>query len=183
MSEEESGEQVTINIVNTGAETLWVDAVGCQGIPAFFVADSEGNEVQVANEMCPIPLCDDLLAGECDRSCLNCLPPSGVRLEPGAKFGMIWSGDNLANRDMTAECAPGEGCAGECVVGYPRPAGLYEITVTAYLECSGDCACEPSNPEDLWCHTQDDISTSQPLVVTVPFDYPKVTDVEVKVGA
>ncbi|MCY1056799.1 hypothetical protein [Nannocystis sp. SCPEA4] len=182
LSEEDDSTAMTITIVNTGAVPLWLDAVGCEGVPAMHIAGDAGENLYIGADPCPIPECEELMQGDCVRDCFDCGQPWGIRLDPGTSLGVLWSASDGETMQMTAECGPGANCPGECVAGRVRPAGTYEITVTAYTECAGDCECAAADPE-LGCALGAEVDKSQPLVVIVPFEHPQDTVVEIPIGA
>ncbi|PCC71536.1 hypothetical protein SAMN02745121_01081 [Nannocystis exedens] len=180
LDDEDDGELVVITLANNGAAPLWFEAVGCVGVPPLQITNSQGESVPVLTGCAP-PDCQSVMEGDCVRECDPCSPPPGLRLDPGARLEVWWSQQDVEFLDITAECAPGPGCAGECIRGVRRPPGIYEITVTAYKECAGACECAEPDPE-MGCYVSGAIEADQPVTVTVPLDYPAVTEIEVPFG-
>ncbi|MFY0536856.1 hypothetical protein [Nannocystis pusilla] len=104
-----------------------------------------------------------------------------MRLEPGASFSVLWAAADVEFMEMTAECAPGEGCAGECAAARERPAGSYDITVSASQQCLGTCDCDPPNPGG-HCLLFGGAVLSEELTTTKPLSFPDTLEVEIPLG-
>lgn len=174
-------EQTTITLTNASAGPIWLGAVGCAGLPDLDILDGDGQDHFFVFEPCsPLP-CERLMAGDCAVACDDCVVPAGLRLDPGASFSLLWAGADVEFMEMTAECAPGPGCARECVAARERPAGTYEITVTAAQQCVGSCDCASPSPNG-HCTVDGGIVLSEELKVSVPLDFPATLEIEVPLG-
>ncbi|WAS94210.1 hypothetical protein [Nannocystis punicea] len=176
------GDQTTITITNAGAVPLWIEAASCIGLPKLVITDAEGDNHFFAGGPCSPPPCESLMQGECLLGCDDCGVPPGLKLEPGASFSVLWAAADVEFMEMTAECAPEVGCAGPCAVARERPAGTYDVAVTAFQTCVGSCDCDPPNPGG-HCTLEGGIVLSEPLTVSLPLAFPEMPEIEVSIGA
>ncbi|MCY0989093.1 hypothetical protein OV203_18295 [Nannocystis sp. ILAH1] len=181
LPDETTAEQTTITLTNASAGPLWLGAVGCSGLPDLDILDGDGQNHFFVFEPCSPAPCELLMAGECILGCDDCVVPAGLRLDPGASFSILWAGADVEFMEMTAECAPGPGCAGECVAARERPAGTYEITVSAAQQCVGTCDCASPSPNG-HCTVDGGIILSEELTVSVPLMFPEMLEIEIPIG-
>ncbi|MCY0992239.1 hypothetical protein OV203_34195 [Nannocystis sp. ILAH1] len=181
LSDQDFNEMVSITITNAGDTPVWLESVGCAKLPALQITDAKGLDHYFVEGDCAAPLCDELLQGVCERGCEDCGGLPKLRLDPGARFALNWAGADAEVMQMPAECAPGEGCAGECVAARTRPAGVYDITVTAFHGCLGACECEPPSPGS-HCKLTDAVVLSEPQTRSEPLSFPDTVDIEILIG-
>ena len=174
-------EPTTITLTNASPGPIWLGAVGCAGLPDLAILDGVGQNHFFVFEPCSPAPCELLLAGDCPLGCDDCVVPASLRLDPGASFSILWAGADVAFMEMTAECAPGPGCAGECVAARERPAGTYEIAVTAARKCLGTCDCASPGPNG-HCTVDGGIILSDALTVSVSLDFPETLEIEIPIG-
>ena len=175
---DELGPTVEITIRHTGSEALWLPAGGCSGLPELHVLDAMNTDYFTTGGSCGSRQCADLMTAEtCELACDPCAPPSLVRVDPGATIVMIWSAVIAEELEMTAECAPGLDCAGPCQRLMRAPEGPYTIELPAFLGCTGECMCDPPDPNN-FCSLFGVAEGGEPTTFTVMFDYSAETAVE-----
>ena len=137
---------------------------------------------QDANMGCELWECDALTSQtDCTQFC------GGGECDP-AQFGLIqadhevsreWSGAMLLPMTMTMECAQGTGCDVGCWRRGQAPPGIYTATFTGYRSCEGACTCPDGRADQDECFLDDAESISDPFTVSVDFDYPDDTVVDI----
>lgn len=171
-ADEALGPTVEITIRHDGDEPVWLPAGGCSGQPEVHVLDAMNTDYFFAGGGgCGSRRCVDLLAAEsCEIACEPCASPTLVRVDPGATIVLIWSAVIAEELTMTAECAPGIDCAGPCQRLRPVPEGPYTIELPAFLGCTGECTCDPPDPNN-FCSLFGVAEGAEPTKFSVTIDY------------
>jgi hypothetical protein len=176
------GPPVKLTLVNTDDDQVFVSTTGCGGLPAISLLDADQRDRLYAGSSCSPDVCQEFLgADSCSPICDNCAPPFGRLIQPGGSFEMNWPGVLAETATMTAECAPGTDCQRDCAILRKAEPGTYSFGITFFKTCTGTCVCDeiegvPSCP--LW----QQVEFGAPVEIAVPFDYPAVTEVELKLG-
>ncbi len=173
------GPSLQLTVQHMGEGPVWIGAFGCGGLPLLNLVDEvEGTLVENNGECFPT-LCDEFLGQpDCQLGCNDCAPPNLLRLDPGASITINRPAIHFTPLQMTAECAPGEQCQRECLRADPLAAATYDVQVTAFRACVGDCECfDP--PVDGWCRIHGVTETSEPGVFSAPLAYPGATEATV----
>lgn len=148
-ADDELGPTVEITIRHSGSETVWLPAQSCSGLPELHALDAMNADYFYTGGTCGGRRCADIMMFEsCQSTCDPCVPPSLVRVDPGATIVVTWAAAIAEELEMTAECAPGTDCAGPCERLRRAPEGPYTIELPAFLGCSGDCACDTPDPNN-----------------------------------
>jgi hypothetical protein len=177
---DEIGPAVAITLRNAGSEPVWLAAVGCAGLPQLAIADGQGEDHYWVGSDCSPTQCQDFLGlDDCSETCNNCGPASARRLDGGAAVEIVWPGSRVETALMTAACAPGANCQRECLIARRAEPGVYDIQVTAFRACTGECACDgPFEQCALWGQ----VELGEAVDVAVPLMVPEVTAIDVLIG-
>jgi len=177
-ADDELGPSVEITIRHTGSEAVWLPAASCSGLPELHVLDAMNTDYFYTGGSCAARRCSDIMTLEsCEISCDPCAPPTLVRVDPGATIVVIWTAAIAELLEMTAECAPGIDCAGPCQRLLRVPEGPYTIELPAFLACTGECACDPPDPDN-FCSLFGVVEGGEATTFTVMVNYSSETAVE-----
>lgn len=166
--------RLALTVQYAGEGPVWIAAEGsCGGVPLITLIDEEKQPLLNFASDCSPVICQDFLAQEdCTPQCDNCQAPFLWRLEPGAELTILRPQLRFTPLQMTAECAPGTDCQRECVRPDPLAPGTYEVEVTAFRTCIGDCECfEPG--ETGGCQVFGAPQTGEPIVATTSLQFPE----------
>jgi hypothetical protein len=176
---DELGPTVEITIRHTGSEPVWLPAGDCSGAPELRVFDAMNIDRFDTGGSCGSRQCAAIMTLEsCELACDPCAPPSLVRVDPGATIVVIWAAVLAEELEMTAECAPGIDCAGPCQRLVRAPEGVYTVELPAFLGCTGECVCDPPDPNN-FCSLYGVAEGGEPTTFTVMIDYSAETAVEI----
>jgi hypothetical protein len=176
---DEPGPTVEITIRHTGSEPVWLPAVSCSGQPELHALDAMNTDYFYTGGICTSRQCADVMTlDSCELACDPCAPPTLVRVDPGATIVVTWTAVIAEQLEMTAECAPGIDCAGPCQRLLRAPEGPYTIELPAFLACSGECACDPPDPNN-FCSLFGLADGGEPMTFTATIDYSAETAVEI----
>lgn len=178
---DEIGPGVSITLVHAGTTPVFVPAASCAGLPRIKILDASNQDYFSAGSDCSPSMCEEFMSLDvCEVGCDDCGAPSVGRLEPGAKFTVVWPGARGVELQIGADCAPGTDCQGACLRATRAGDGDYQIELPAFRACTGGCACD-GNPQNGWCPIFDAADVSEPISFTATLAYPAQTEVEVTV--
>jgi hypothetical protein len=180
------GPEVTIALVNTGADPVYVANLGYCSFDAFEILDPEGQAIRWHRSTDCEPACSDP-AGECIQ-CVGqgpCNFPAGpIMIAPSGRYEVKWPSMILESVPLPGGCPTGQGCAGSCSLGSPPPAGEYTLRAMA----SGSFGCDLPEPElcmcmpnaEGWCSLGEYGSVIDPVAAQGLLDYPNQVVVEIE---
>lgn len=177
-ADDELGPTVQINILHSGSEPVWLPAASCAGSPVLHALDATNVDYFYrGTSSCAPTGCAEIMTLEtCEIVCDPCAPPSLLRVDPGAVIVVTWVAAITEPLELTAECAPGTGCAGPCDRLKRAPEGLYTIELPGFLGCTGDCACDPADPSG-FCSLFGVAEGGEPTTFTATVNYSAETTV------
>jgi hypothetical protein len=173
------GPAVAITVRHEGTAPVFFAPNGCGGALSFAISDAAGNSVPylLAAECSPNTCEGFVSAPDCSVGCNDCAPPSAGRIEAGAVGEGEWPGRWLAQLELSAACAPADGCPTTCVRPDQAPAGTYTIELTVWRTCTGTCECDAPGSGVCGLWTGDE-QLDDPAVFSAMIDYPAQTSVE-----
>ena len=179
LSSEEPGESVTFSVQHVGSERLYFSP-GFTSIPISLSKQGEEDGLSwTISSLCFPTTCDEFLENDdCYVGCADVEPPYLAVLEPGDERTRTWDGAIYESLEMTSECFPHESCTSTCKQRQLAEPGTYEITLTGYETCEGDCECEGGGVCD---EVYDWPDLTDPVTFTVEFEVPGTTTVELVV--
>lgn len=175
------GPVVEISVRSESTVPVFLASSGCFATPQLDIIGP--GEVVVDHRLSECAdRCDDILSGEensCLVGCPDCGTVSGERLDPGSQETARWLGRTNSVVDLVPSCLgiDDEACPATCKLSDQAPAGTYELSLTVYRSCTGECECDGGAVPTCGLYTQ--IALSDPEVYTVTIDYPAQTTAEI----
>ncbi|MDC0719171.1 hypothetical protein [Nannocystis bainbridge] len=169
-----AGPEVTLTLRNGGMTPLFFQPDdGCGNRPFVVLAAADAGLLRVDALAC------ETCAGM--QSSCGCSDGCGsaevVRLEPGGRFDLVWTGNHFVEFAVPAACA-GEFCDNTSCLEEQQVApgllGLEAFASDTLIEC-GDCSCAAN--EDGWCELTGTLSGTG-RVAEAMLDFPGTTAIE-----
>lgn len=179
------GPAVDIAVRSEATTPVYFASTGCFPSLRLDVVGPDGVAVDHILGECA-ETCDAILSqeeGGCLVGCPDCGTASGERIEPAGEDVARWTGRSNTVLDLDTRCVMRaedvgvEPCPATCKREDQAPAGTYEVSLTVYRSCTGDCACDGEVVPT--CGLWGQIELSDPEVYTVTIDYPAQTTAEI----
>jgi hypothetical protein len=179
IASDQAGPEITLALVNTRTEPVYVENLGACSFVAFEIVDSLTDQSirWQRTQECEAP-CSDPYA-----DCLHCagqgpcnIYPGPIMIAPGGRYEVPWTSMRIVSVPLPDGCVAGDSCAASCSLGELPAEGSYTLRAMISGTCNGACACTAN--ADGWCSLTEDSGVVDAVQMQTAFDYPDAPAVE-----